>query len=75
VPFLAAVCGPGRDAYKPRADQKGFIMKLNQTSSPQMSEPRNEKTGRKKRFLIIKLEERIAPCGKGFYKKHPGSQC
>ncbi len=36
-------------------------MKLNKAGSPEMDEPRKEKPEKKKRFLIVKLEERIAP--------------
>jgi hypothetical protein len=36
-------------------------MKLDQQGSRRVAEPRNEKNGKKKRFLIVKLEERIAP--------------
>jgi hypothetical protein len=46
-------------------------MKQQETRSPQVGEPRNEKPGQKKRFLIVKLEERVAP------RKHhpPPSSC
>jgi len=36
-------------------------MKLNKAGSPEMDEPRKGKPEKKKRFLIVKLEERIAP--------------
>jgi hypothetical protein len=52
----------GKDAPKPSADlERGLNMKQQETPSPQVGEPRNEKPERKKRFLIVKLEERIAP--------------
>jgi len=36
-------------------------MKLHQDGSQKIAEPTKDKTERKKRFLIVKLEERIAP--------------
>ena len=36
-------------------------MKLHQDDSQQVDEPRKGKPEQKKRFLIVKLEERIAP--------------
>ncbi len=36
-------------------------MKLHQDGSQQIDEPRKGKPEQKKRFLIVKLEERIAP--------------
>ena len=36
-------------------------MKLHKEGSQKTDEPRKEKPGQKKRFLIVKLEERIAP--------------
>ena len=36
-------------------------MKLQQDGSPKIDEPRKGKPEQKKRFLIVKLEERIAP--------------
>jgi hypothetical protein len=44
-------------------------MKQQETRSPQVGEPRNEKPRQKKRFLIVKLEERVAP------KKHHPTSC
>jgi hypothetical protein len=65
----------GKDASKPSADlERGFNMKQNKTSSPQTGEPRNEKPGRKKRFLIVKLEERLAPSNHG-HKQPPPVGC
>ncbi len=36
-------------------------MKLHKEGSQEIDEPRKEKPEQKKRFLIVKLEERIAP--------------
>ena len=36
-------------------------MKLQKEGSPKIDEPRKGKPEQKKRFLILKLEERIAP--------------
>jgi hypothetical protein len=47
-------------------------MKQQETRSPQVDEPRNEKPGRKKRLLIVKLEERLAP---GSWRKYPVVGC
>jgi len=44
-------------------------MKQQETRSPKVGEPRNGKSEQQKRFLIVKLEERLAP------KKHKGYGC
>jgi hypothetical protein len=56
--------------HKPSADLEKFNMKQQETRSPQVGEPRNQKPGQKKRFLIVKLEEWIAPswCRRWGYK-------
>jgi hypothetical protein len=48
-------------------------MKQQETRLPQVGEPRIEKPGQKKRFLIVKLEERIAPRKGG--RKHNYYSC
>ena len=43
-------------------------MKLQKSGSPRIEEPRKGKAEPKKRFLIVKLEERIAPAC--YYNPH-----
>jgi hypothetical protein len=61
----------GKDASKPTADvERGYSMKQQETRSPKVGEPRNGNSEQKKRFLIVKLEERIAPgCHYKGYKR------
>ena len=52
--------------------KRGFNMKQQEIRAPQVGEPRNEKPAQKKRLLIVKLEERLAPnkhtgLGPGYY--------
>jgi hypothetical protein len=49
-----------------------FIMQPDSRKEKQPAEPRKEVSERKRRFRIVKLEERIAPGGGSHHTRHRG---